>query len=317
MRRLILTSAILGFAVIGTSVFRIHQNYTDSKTSGRVLGAHSQLNNPAINVAPPPVRTTKADPGIRAKSVYLIDVNSAYPLYAKNEDAVVPIASTTKLMTALIARQSYLPTDIITIDEKAAAINGSTIQLKKDEQLDVQSLLTGLLLPSGNDAAMALADHMGFDQFVMAMNKQAAYLGMTNTLFKDPAGLDDTGHSSAHDLAVLASYVLRDDVIRSIVKTQQATIVSKDGKITHKLENSNRLIKPENPLFLADATGLKTGFTPDAGHCLVSSATRSGNSLVSVVLNTDYTNAEASALESKKLLTWGFDSYVWNSIDHN
>lgn len=313
--RLVSLLSFLGLAVIATTLLRFSAIHSSDNRNPSVLGAHAGRfdiqNLPDLSL--PPNRIQQSNPNIQAKSAYLLDVDSAYPLFAKNENEQVPIASTTKLMTAVIARKAYQLTDIATTSERAATIDGSKIQLRSGETMDVKSLLTGLLIQSGNDAAMTLAEHMGLEAFVTAMNDEAAFLGMTNTVFKDPAGLDDQGRSTAHDLAILAAYVIRDDVIRSIVQTTQATVNSSDGSRIHALESSNRLIKSDHPLYVPEATGLKTGFTPDAGHCLVSSAVKNGHAIVSVILHTNSTSNEASASESRKLLNWGFAAYSWDS----
>jgi D-alanyl-D-alanine carboxypeptidase (penicillin-binding protein 5/6) len=316
---LILLLSILGFAVVITSLIRFKTKQAPASIKPLVLGTHNVKidTNNVPQIVTPLTKLNDSQPKIQAKSVYLLDVDSSYPLFAKNESEQIPIASVTKLMTAIVSRKSYQLTDIATTDEKAASIDGSKIQLRVGEKMEVKSLLTGLLIQSGNDAAMTLAEHMGLEAFIAAMNEQASYLGMKDTLFKDPAGLSDEGHSTAHDLAILASFALRDDVIRSIIQTQQATVSSIDGSTNHTLETSNRLIKTDHPLYLPEVTGMKTGFTPDAGHCLVASATKNGRSLVSVVLHTASSSNEASALETYKLLTWAFNTYSWDQNDHN
>lgn len=311
--------AMLGVAVLGTTALRLRVHKASKSSTPRVLGSHvTQLpseQSPTITL--PPTKINDSKPNVLAKEAYLLDVDSSYPLYAKNENQQVPIASVTKLMTAVVARKSYQLTDSATTSKSAATVDGSKIDLRIGETMDVQSLLTGLLIQSGNDAAMTLAEHMGLDAFVAAMNDEAVYLGMKDTLYKDPAGLSDEGHSTAHDLGILASYVLRDSVIRSIVQTRQTVVSSTDGSIHHTLQTSNRLIKNDHPLYVPEATGLKTGFTPDAGHCLVASATKNGRAIVTVILHTDSSSTEASAQEAKKLLQWGFDSFSWNYTDHN
>lgn len=309
----------LGVAVLGTTALRLHTTHTAATRKPAVLGAHTEqvASDQAPLVVAPPVKTNDSQPAILAKEAYLLDVASSYPLYAKNENEQVPIASVTKLMTAVIARKNYKLTDVATTSKSAATIEGSKIDLRTGETMDVQSLLTGLLIQSGNDAAMALAEHMGLEAFVAAMNEEATYLGMKDTIYKDPAGLSDDAHSTAHDLGILASYVIRDDVIRSIVQTQQTSVTSADGSTKHVLQTSNRLIKPDHPLYVPEATGLKTGFTPDAGHCLVASASKNGRAIVTVILHTDSTSTEASAQEARKLLTWGLSTYSWDQTDHN
>lgn len=263
------------------------------------------------SLAPPPTKRNGSQPALATKAAYLVDTDSGYPLYSLNERESVPIASTTKLMTASVVVESYQLSDIVEVSQAAAATIGSEIQLATGERITVESLLKALLIQSGNDAALALAEHMGLEKFVQAMNTKAAELGLTGTHFNDPAGLDDSGRSTARDLAVIAAYALRHPAIAGIVRLPEATVTSVDGKFEHKVKNSNRLIQPDSPLYLPQATGLKTGYTPDASHCLVASATQDGHTVVSVILGTVEQTAEASAKESRKLLTWGFENFEW------
>ncbi len=307
--------ALLVIGVVVTTLLRVIDTDREQDSVGSVAGSRSTHTSfeefDGSGVTRPPQRLNDSVPSASAKALYVIDVGSAYPLYAQNEDAPVPIASTTKLMTALVVLEKLPLETIVTVSQEAAATGGSDIQLVWGEELTVDSLLKGLLIQSGNDAAMALAEHVGFGAFVEAMNIKAATLGMTDTLYHDPAGLDDTGYSTARDLGILAVYALRNDVIRSVVGLTDVTITSIDGRFSHRLETSNRLIKQDHPLFLATATGLKTGFTPEAGHCLVASASQDGHTVISVVLNTSEQTVEASAKESRKLLTWALDNFTW------
>lgn len=249
---------------------------------------------------------------IWAESYILLDADSSHVLAMKNESNVIPIASTTKIMTAVIAIENYNLDDVLTISETAAYQTPFVIGLMPGEKITVRELLHGLLIRSGNDTAYALAEHMGFDNFINKMNEKAQYLGLENTNLKDPAGLDDDGKSSARDLAFLAKYALKYDLIREIMTIPEKTIYSLDGSYAHFLENSNRLILNDELFYYAPAIGMKTGYTPDAGHCLVSAANKDGHTLVAVILNTYEDTAEASAKESKKLLEWGYENYTWN-----
>jgi len=248
---------------------------------------------------------------INAKNYILIHEESNYPLVEKDSHVRVPIASTTKIMTAIVALENYKLDDAVNVSQNAALQIGSDAYLKSNEKLTVKSLLYALLINSGNDAAMALAEHMsgGKDEFVKKMNDKVKYLSLNDTEFKDPAGLDDSAYSSAFDLAIITLYALRNPDFKEIIKTQEYTIVSLDGKLAHSLKTSNRLIKPDSPLYMQSAIGVKTGFTPDAGHCLVSAANKNGESLVGVVLNTLESTNDASAKESNKLLNWGYKSF--------
>jgi D-alanyl-D-alanine carboxypeptidase len=141
------------------------------------------------------------------------------------------------------------------------------------------------------------------------MNEKASEIGMKDTQFKDPAGLDDTGHSTAFDMAILFSYAIKNQTFKTVVGTAEKEIYSTDGSVVHKLKNTNRLTTQEIPF--DGVIGGKTGFTPDAGHALVCAAEKNGVTLISVVIKTASSANSASAEETRKLLSWGFESYTF------
>lgn len=302
----------LGFVLWGlvlmSSLFMgISANQTEV-TSGDVLSAqdHPRLSSFPIR------RPGSADYNAKAKYAILLDAGSFYPLFQKEAYQPVPIASTTKMMTALVVLEKYKLDDVVTISRKAVFQIGSSTGFLPGETLTVRALVQALLIQSGNDAAYALAEFGGsVDEFVARMNSKAKEVGMNQTSFRDPAGLDDEGRSTAFDLAILAANLLRDETLAQIVKTKEMTISSTDSRHTHNLKNSNRLLTDE--MYFPGILGLKTGFTPAAGHTLVSAAERDGHTLISVVLFTYDDTTEASARESGRLLSWGFDNHVWVS----
>ncbi len=268
---------------------------------------------PALALAQPlPITIdTKLFAAIRVRSAILMDGRTASVLYAKEPHRSVPVASTTKLMTALVVQDLLDLDTVIEVTASDTAIIGSDIQLRPGEKITARHLLAGLLIASGNDAALALARFSAgsIESFVDRMNQKAAGYGLRDTRFADPAGLDDTGYSSAFDLAILARAALADPVIAEFVRMPQLTITSLDGRIRHELQNSNRLV---GEFAYPGAIGLKTGFTPEAGHCLVAAAERNGHLLISVVLHTDEDTITASAHEARKLLDWGWQTTNWN-----
>jgi D-alanyl-D-alanine carboxypeptidase len=292
----------------------------------KIAGMEINLPQPDKNalVRPPEKSSGAGDPQIAAKAVILTDVSSAYVMYAKNADEKMPIASTTKIMTAMVVLDDFSDklNDVVNITYPMIAVEGSDIKLVPGEKITVNNLLKGLLIMSGNDTATALAIYFGAaqsgsapaggqDAFVAKMNSKAKELCLENTHFADPAGLDDAGYSTPHDLAILASYALRHQGFREIVKISETTISSIDGSIIHDLKSSNRLVKSDDPFFYPSAIGIKTGFTYAAGHCLVSAAARDGHEILGVVLNTNQNSITASAAESRKLLDWGFSNWRW------
>ncbi len=249
-------------------------------------------------------------PSIAARSYIVIEGKTKYPLAAKNADQPVPIASTTKIMTTIVILETLKLDQVVTVSRQAATVEGSEVQLMTGETMTVENLLYALLLNSGNDAAYALAETNGsIDTFVGKMNAKAVLLGLNNTKYQDPAGLNDAGRSTPRDLAILTSYALNNPLFRKIISTPKYTIWSADNRYKHDLINSNRLVVPEEPLYLSLALGGKTGFTFEAGHCLVTAAKASdGSYYVAVVLHTVEDTKEASAREVRRLLSWALTS---------
>ncbi|MDE6691193.1 MAG: D-alanyl-D-alanine carboxypeptidase [Clostridia bacterium] len=198
-------------------------------------------------------------------------------LYGRNVDSKLPMASTTKIMTALIIAEDCDLSEVITVPDIAVGVEGSSIYLKKDEQISVRDLLYGLMLRSGNDAACALAVHHSgsVEKFVDRMNERAKELGADSTHFKNPSGLpDDEHYTTARDLCNIARHAMSNAVMKEVVSTRQYS-----GDFRHFL-NKNKLL-----LSLDGANGVKTGYTKKAGRCLVSSAERDNMDVVCVVLH--------------------------------
>lgn len=262
----------------------------------------------------PSKKESFTEPAFNAKAGILIDADSSYILFEKNANGKLPIASTTKMATALVVLEDYHDklNDVVTITNKMTNVEPSVIQLRIGEKITVQNLLNGLLIMSGNDAAFSLAEYFGGkENFVSEMNGKVKTIGLNNTHYLDPAGLNDEGYSTAKDLATLAAYAFRNPDYARIVSTPEEDISSTDGRIVHKLTNSNRLIRPDEPLYYQNSIGGKTGFTYAAGHVLVSAAEQDGHKLIAVVLNTNEVTNSASAKESKKILEWGFNNWQW------
>ncbi len=215
--------------------------------------------------------------GISAKHAILLDAATGRALYEKDADRQALIASTTKIMTALIVCEQINVLDRMRIPKEAVGIEGSSMYLKEGQVLTIQDLLYGLMLHSGNDAAVALAIYCGgtVEGFVELMNDKAHRLGLNNTHFANPNGLDSPGHySTARDMANLAAYAMKNPIFSKIVSTKTVNI----GTAT--LRNHNKLL-----WFLEGADGVKTGFTRAAGRILVSSCTRQGRRLIAVTMN--------------------------------
>ena len=238
---------------------------------------------------------------VSAQKAYVLDAVSGRVLYEKNADQHSLIASTTKIMTALIVCEQCNVLDRMRIPKEAVGIEGSSMYLKEGEVLTLQELLYGLMLSSGNDAAVALAIYCGgtVEGFAELMNDKARILGLKNTHFENPNGLDSPGHySTARDLAVLAAYAMENPIFYK-------TVSAKTVKVGERhLSNHNKL------LWKVDgADGVKTGFTKSAGRILVSSATRDGRRIIAVTINdpADW-NDHATLLEE------GFARYTLKTL---
>jgi|GEM_PF-1497590 len=259
------------------------------------------------------VVTKAKEPNVYAASYLLLDERSGELLLCHNCQENLPVASTTKMTTALTAVELMPLDQVITVPASAPAINGSKIGLRTGEKITLANLLKGLLIQSGNDAALTIASVIdqteGEGKFVEKMNQYMARHQLSQTTFADPAGLDDdSGRSSSYELAQIARLLLKNETLAPIVRTGEASIANTTGDIVHELKNSNRLVIPSSSYYMADALGIKTGFTLAAGHCLVSALDWQGRKLISVVLNTTETDLAASARESKRIFSWAKSS---------
>lgn len=305
---------VVGAVLACTLIFMLIISIDYSNEPKKVLGENTQNIKVASNMINkiPYKEEGISDPEINAKAYFLMEANSFYPMSGKNEKEILSVASTTKVATALVVLEEYADRlqDVVTITFPMINVIETRIHLLTGEKITVESLLEGLLINSGNDAAYALATHFGgLENFVEEMNNKMEKLGLQNTKFYDPAGLDDRGHSNARELAILGAYALKNQKIAEIVKIPEKTIYSIDGRFKHDLINSNRLVKPNENLYLPYAIGVKTGFTYEAGHVLISAGEKNGNRLIAVILNTYKDTKPASAEECRKLLEWGFNHW--------
>jgi D-alanyl-D-alanine carboxypeptidase (penicillin-binding protein 5/6) len=267
-------------------------------------------------------------PNIEGQAAVLLEKNSGKFLYTKEEEQRLYPASTTKILTALVVLENCQPDEIVTIGEEINLLGykGSSAGLTEGEQLTVEDLLKGLMLPSGNDAANVLATYVsrklaqdkameaeaGLKYFADLMNKRALEAGAQNSHFVNAHGLHDESHyTTALDLAKIASQAMDNPTFRAIVKTGKYEVELKNKSELGNGEakvwtNTNKLLDPDSTYYLAKATGIKTGFTTPAGYCLVSSASGNGLELIGVVLNTSSTGRWT---DTTKLLTFGLEEF--------
>lgn len=243
----------------------------------------------------------RAELAVSAKAAILMHADSGRVLYEKNADEHMLIASTTKIMTAIVVLEHCELDDLVEVDSRSAGIEGSSMYLKAGESYTVEDLLYGLLLVSGNDAASALALHVAdsMEEFAELMNAKAAELGMTESSFKNAHGLDEEGHySTARDMAKLAAYCMGNEDFARIAGTVSHTV----GEQT--LVNHNRLLREYD-----GCLGLKTGYTMAAGRTLVTCAERDGALYVCVTLN-DPDDWD----DHKALYDWAFANYSFAEV---
>lgn len=218
-----------------------------------------------------------------AKSAVVIESSSHRVLFGKNYNQKLPMASTTKIMTAITAIENCKNLDEkFEISKKAVGVPGTSLYMKEGDVYSTRDLLYALMLISGNDASVAIAEHVGgsTSEFVTMMNDLARKIGVKNTHFANTHGLDADGHyTTAYDLAVISAYALKNPIFKEIVSTKNIKIVNGNGENRY-LRNKNKLL-----FTLEDCVGVKTGFTDDAGRCLVSAVEKEGMTLVCVVLN--------------------------------
>lgn len=252
---------------------------------------------------PPGAAAGEEPPQVSAQAAALIDVASGRILYEKNADQRMRIASLTKIMTAIVAIERGNLDDMVVVGPNAYRKEGSSIYLELGEKMRLEDLLYGLMLRSGNDAAVAIAEHIGgsVEGFAYLMNEKARKLGLRNTHFVNPHGLDEEGHySTARDMAVLTAYALKNETFRRIVATKVHRAPWPGQPWDRIWHNKNKLLH-----LYEGADGVKTGYTKLAKRCLVASATRDGRQLAAVVLN-----APDDWNDTAALLTYGFTRFA-------
>lgn len=285
--------------------------YATSKLIGAEL---PNANMDAINntsfleaTAIPEHDTDNIAPILKAKSVLAVDLKNGMLLYENNGYEHLPIASITKLMTVTIVLEENKLSDVITIPKTVSQVEGSKIWLSPGEKISLENLVYAAMIPSANDAAYSLAYNNtkgDIPAFVDKMNQKAQELGLHDTHFTNPIGLDDPGnYSSAYDLSILGRYIYNKDFIRKAAVLKEMDISSTNGKLTHHLKTTDDLLGS-----YLKVLGLKTGTTDLAGECLVSIIENDkGNDILTVVLG-----SHSRYDETKILADWVFRTFNWS-----
>lgn len=228
-------------------------------------------------------KAAAAQPSVSAQSAVVMDAVSGRVLYEKNMEKRCGMASTTKIMTAITALENGNLEETVKVSASAAGVEGSSMYLSAGEEITLENLLYGLMLVSGNDAATAVAEHVGgsVEKFAVMMNEKAQAIGAVNTHFDNPHGLaTDTHYTTAKDLATITAYGLKNDKFAEIVATKSKKVPWQGKSYQRQLNNHNKLLS-----MYEGCVGVKTGFTKATGRCLVSAVKRGGMTLICVTLN--------------------------------
>ena len=251
------------------------------------------------------IQTSSTIDGLKIDSriALIYDRASGRILYEKNGNKQTPMASTTKIMTAIVVIENANLKDTVTIDAKAAGTGGSRLGLKKNDKITVNDLLYGLMLRSGNDAAVALANYVGgsIEGFAKMMNEKAKEMGLKDSHFIVPHGLDNEGHyTTAYELAKMADYALKMDKFKEIVSTKSTTI--NINGYSRAINNTNQLLGSISGVY-----GVKTGFTNGAGRCLVSACKKNQLDIITVIIGADTSKQRTS--DTIKLIKYASENY--------
>ena len=248
------------------------------------------------------------EPKVSSNGAVLIDFETGRVLWGKNETKKMPMASTTKIMTAILALESGKLDEVAKVSKKAQNAPKVKLNVLVDEEYKLEDLLYPLMLQSSNDVAIVIAEHVSgsVEEFCKDMTKKAKEIGALNTIFETPNGLDSANHySTAYDMALITKYAMQNVKFVELINTNNITIQSKKGRI-HNIYNKNRLLKEFD-----GANGVKTGYTNNAGHCFVGSAKRDEKAFISVVLASGWGNVgkEQKWKDTKSILNFAFLNY--------
>lgn len=247
--------------------------------------------------------TTTSEPKLLSRYCIVMDRKTGTVLYEKDAYTKTAMASTTKILTAIVALENSNLQDEVSISKKAAGTGGSTLGITSNTKMTMESLLYGLLLRSGNDCAVAIAEYIGenLEGFANLMNKKAAEIGLVNSHFVTPHGLDSDEHyTTAYDMAILTQYALQNEIFAKIVNTKQIDIMI--GNYSRHLNNTHELLGNVSGVY-----GVKTGFTGNAGRCLVTAVKRDDLDIIIVVLGADTKKIRTE--DTQKLINYIFTNY--------
>lgn len=306
LKRIAITMSLIASIVIPGKL--ILDGY--SKINRKPSSAHAtvELTTPiTLEVSDYPLSDGTPAPTHSARSVIVQDYDSKVILYEESPDMPLIPASTTKIMTALIAIENYPSLQqTVRIKNEHLAV-GHSMGLLPNEVITIENLLYGVLVESGNDAAFALANNYpgGYDAFITLMNKRARELSLSSTHYLNPSGVEQVGHqTTVRDLAVLSAYASENPIFNKIMSTKSVTVKDTTGEIVHELANTNELLGT-----LEGVIGIKTGWTENAGECLVTLTERNGRKIITVVLG-----SSNRFLDSRNIIEWAFAHHSWQDL---
>lgn len=297
---------IIGALVAGNAYFFISGFTNSNNGPGPVFHTTQAFILPVTPISYLPIfNTASGDVNLDAKSAIVYDVKADRNLFEKNIKQRLPVASLTKILNAIVVWERFSPNDVVLVGPSAVKVDGERQDLYAGEILSVNSLMQLMLVESSNDAAYALRDYAstkGLD-LVFEMNSKAIILGMNDTKFIDPAGLDDNGYSTASDLVKAVTYALKYDAIWNFSRESTATVTSTDGKINHNIKNTNQLLG-----VILDIIGGKTGYTDSALGCmiLIVDVPSKDDKLVVIILG-----SRGRFEDMKNLVSWTKRAYSW------
>ncbi len=289
----------LAFILISTTAISLNggvQEVVNYVTPQKITKAYSDL---------PVLKEGARFPIVSAQSVMAVDLTSGVTLYEKDPNKPLLPASTTKIMTALVAMDTFLPEQVLKVGK--VSVEGQKMGLVAGEEIKFIDLLNGLLIYSANDAAEVIAQNhpAGRAVFIGLMNKKVKDLGLTNTHFTNPVGLDDGAqYSTTRDLVIVAKYAMQKPEFAEIVGTKEKIVKSVDGRIVHRLTNINRLLGE-----VPGVMGVKTGWTEAARENLVTYVNRDNRKVMIVVLGSSDRFGE-----TKELIEWIYSNYSWEKV---
>lgn len=306
MKYYLYSAGLILFAIVFITLITFFVDYTEDL----LISFQIPQNNSNIagiqkyNI--PPISKNLPPPQFSAKAVFIKDLSTDTVLFEKDVSIPLPIGSTTKIMTALVGVGYFKQTDVLTVRD-GASISGARVGLFAGEDLSFRSLLYGMLLSSGNDAAYTIAENFpgGVPGFVSQMNQRTSLLNLENTHFDNPAGFDSLGHfSTAKDLTKITEEALKDYTLARIFQTKETDIVSLDKKYIHRLHNLNKLLTQ-----ISGVLGVKTGTTPKSKENLITLIERDGKRVLIVLLGSDDRFGETI-----KLIDWTYINFEWPKI---